>query len=80
MDVTIDPEDTRAVVELEESLNDSFLPFGLSRWERINISTVREKRDGREVLHSAVSMISRTFLFKNVRVLMADARCLEISY
>ena len=50
-DITIDPENTRAVVELEESVSASFVPFGLLHVERVKIITVldlvKDKRDGK---------------------------------
>ena len=49
--ITIDPENTRAVVELEESVSASFVPFGLLHVERVKIITVldlvKDERDGK---------------------------------
>ncbi|KAK3172415.1 hypothetical protein OEA41_005736 [Lepraria neglecta] len=49
--ITIDLENTRAVVELEESVSASFVPFGLLHVERVKIITVldlvKDKRDGK---------------------------------
>ncbi|KAK4692175.1 hypothetical protein P7C71_g4973, partial [Lecanoromycetidae sp. Uapishka_2] len=47
----IDLENTRAVIELEESLDASFIPFNLLHIERVKIITVldlaRDERDGK---------------------------------
>lgn len=50
-EVTIDLENTRAVIELEESLDASFIPFNLLHVERIKIITVldlaKDEKDGK---------------------------------
>lgn len=49
-DVTIDADNTRAVIELEEDLNLVFLPFGFARIRGVKFVTVldlvREKGEG----------------------------------
>ena len=39
-EITVDAENTRAVIDLEESLSASFIPFNLLYMERIRIITV----------------------------------------
>lgn len=49
--IMIDNPPTRAVIELEESLTPSFVPYNVVRFERIKLVTmldlVREKGDGK---------------------------------
>ena len=49
--MTIDPTNTRAVVEMEESVSARFLPYNLLHAERIKIITfldlVKDKLDGK---------------------------------
>ena len=51
VEVTIDAENTRAVIDLEESLSASFIPFNLLSVDRVRIITildlVKSKQDGK---------------------------------
>ena len=51
IEVTIDAENTRAVIDLEESLSASFIPFNLLSVDKVRIITildlVKVKQDGK---------------------------------
>lgn len=48
VEITIDPSNTRAIIDLEESLSASFIPFNLLHVERIRILTVLDLVKGKE--------------------------------
>ena len=48
VEITIDAENTRAVIDLEESLSASFIPFNLLHVEKIRIITILDLEKGKE--------------------------------
>lgn len=54
IEVTIDAENTRAVIDLEESLSASFIPFNLLSVDKVRIITildlVKVKQDGKSYI------------------------------
>ena len=65
--ITIDAENTRAVIDLEESLSASFIPFNLLSIDRVRIITildlVKSKEDGKIYIQRQFGELPSSFSF-----------------